>query len=85
MFGSFAASPFLRLSVFAMATSMGAGQSPETANSIVNDHSTLEGVLERIVFFKGENSFTVARLQAPGKRDLVTIVGALSLPTPGET
>ena len=46
---------------------------------------TLEGVLERIVFFNEENSFTVARLQEPGKKDLVTIVGALSLPTPGET
>ncbi len=46
---------------------------------------TLEGVLERIVFFNEENSFTVARLQVPGRHDLVTIVGALSLPTPGET
>ena len=47
--------------------------------------STLEGVLERIVFFNEENSFTVARLQVSGKQDLVTIVGSLSLPTPGET
>ena len=50
-----------------------------------DSRSTLEGVLERIVFFNEENSFTVARLQVVGKRDLITIVGALPLPTPGET
>jgi exodeoxyribonuclease V alpha subunit len=60
-------------------------QPPETANGLVSERSTLEGVLERIVFFNEENSFTVARLQVSGKHDLVTIVGALSLPTPGET
>jgi exodeoxyribonuclease V alpha subunit len=64
---------------------MGDTQSPETANGVVSERSTLEGILERIVFFNEENSFTVARLQVPGKHDLVTIVGALSLPTPGET
>ena len=57
-----------------------------TALSSLSDrHSTLEGVLERIVFFNEENSFTVARLQVVGKKDLITIVGALPLPTPGET
>jgi hypothetical protein len=56
-----------------------------TANDLATIRPTLEGVLERIVFFNEENSFTVARLQVPGKKDLVTIVGALSLPTPGET
>ena len=56
-----------------------------TTNDPAIVHPTLEGVLERIVFFNEENSFTVARLQVPGKKDLVTIVGALSLPTPGET
>jgi len=59
--------------------------STEAANSPVTLRPTLEGVLERIVFFNEENSFTVARLQVPGRHDLVTIVGALSLPTPGET
>ena len=57
----------------------------EAANSPVSRRPTLEGVLERIVFFNEENSFTVARLQVPGRHDLVTIVGALSLPTLGET
>ena len=36
---------------------------------------TLEGVLERIVFFNEENNFTVARLQSGSSRDLITIVG----------
>jgi len=60
-------------------------QSMQPATSPIDKRPTLEGVLERIVFFNEENSFTVARLQVPGKKDLVTIVGALSLPTPGET
>ncbi len=47
--------------------------------------TTLEGVLERIVFCNEENSFTVARLQVAGRPDLVTIVGGLPSPTPGET
>ncbi len=64
---------------------MGDRQSTEVTNNPANRSATLEGVLERIVFFNEENSFTVARLQVQGKQDLVTIVGALSLPTPGET
>jgi exodeoxyribonuclease V alpha subunit len=60
-------------------------KSQGTANDPTTGRPTLEGVLERVVFFNEENSFTVARLQVPGKKDLVTIVGALSLPTPGET
>jgi len=60
-------------------------QVPATTAVPIDPHSTLEGVLERIVFFNEENGFTVARLQVVGKRDLVTIVGSLSVPTPGET
>ncbi|MBI2854865.1 MAG: ATP-dependent RecD-like DNA helicase [Chloroflexi bacterium] len=47
--------------------------------------ATVEGVLERIVFFNEENSYAVARLQVPGCHDLVTIVGNMALPNPGET
>jgi exodeoxyribonuclease V alpha subunit len=46
---------------------------------------TLEGILERIVFFNEENNFTVARLQSGHGRDLITIVGNLPDPNPGET
>ena len=48
-------------------------------------YSTLEGVLERVVFFNEENGFTVAKLQVAKRRDLVAIVGVLPSPTPGET
>ncbi len=47
--------------------------------------TVLEGVLERIVFFNEDNGYTVARLQVAGYRDLVTIVGSMPLPNPGET
>jgi exodeoxyribonuclease V alpha subunit len=47
--------------------------------------STIEGVLERIVYFNEENNFTVARLQIAGERDLVAIVGNMPCPNPGET
>src|SRR3954469_25971578 len=46
--------------------------------------TTLEGVLERIVFSNGENAWTVARLSVPGHRDLVTAVGSLLGVQPGE-
>ena len=46
--------------------------------------TTLEGVLERIVFNE-ENNFTVARIQSGHSRDLITIVGNLADPNPGET
>ncbi|MDP2949467.1 MAG: hypothetical protein Q8P22_08005, partial [Chloroflexota bacterium] len=46
---------------------------------------TIEGVLERVVYQGEEDGFTVARLQAPGRKDLVTIVGNILAATPGET
>ncbi|MDP2948316.1 MAG: AAA family ATPase, partial [Chloroflexota bacterium] len=45
----------------------------------------IEGVLERVVYQGEEDGFTVARLQAPGRKDLVTIVGNILAATPGET
>ena len=35
--------------------------------------SNLEGILERIVFFREETGFTVARLQVARRRELVTM------------
>jgi exodeoxyribonuclease V alpha subunit len=46
--------------------------------------TTVEGVLERIVFSNEENAWTVARLTVPGQRDLVTAVGNLLGVQPGE-
>ena len=49
------------------------------------EHSTIEGILERIVYFNEENNYTVARLQVDKIRDLVAIVGKMPCPNPGET
>jgi len=57
----------------------------KNVSTSANRYSTLEGVLERIVFFNEENGFTVARLQVAKRRDLVAIVGVLPSPMPGET
>jgi exodeoxyribonuclease V alpha subunit len=48
------------------------------------DATTLEGVLEKIVFSNEESSWSVVRLQVPGYRDLVTAVGNLLSVQPGE-
>ena len=48
------------------------------------DDSTLEGVLERIVFSNEENAWSVVRLTVPGQRDTVTAVGNLLGVQPGE-
>jgi exodeoxyribonuclease V alpha subunit len=48
------------------------------------DATTLEGVLERVVFSNEENAWSVVRLQVPGYRDLVTAVGNLLSVRPGE-
>jgi exodeoxyribonuclease V alpha subunit len=49
----------------------------------MTENVTIEGVLERIVYFNEENNFTVARLQT-GKSQ-ITIIGNLPSPNPGET
>ncbi len=47
--------------------------------------TSLEGVLERITFASEENGFSVVQLVVPGRRDLVTAVGALLGAQPGES
>ena len=44
----------------------------------------LRGQIERITFCNEENGFTVAQLKVRGQRQLVTIVGHLMSPKPGE-
>jgi exodeoxyribonuclease V alpha subunit len=46
--------------------------------------TTLEGVIERVVFSNEENAWSVVRLQAAGYRELVTAVGNLLGVQPGE-
>ena len=44
----------------------------------------LAGQIERITFNNEENGFTIAKLKVSGRRDLVTVVGTLMAPAPGE-
>jgi len=44
----------------------------------------LNGQIERVTFTNEENGFTIAKVNVRGRRDLVTVVGVLMAPTPGE-
>ena len=44
----------------------------------------LSGQIERITFTNDENGYTIARVKIFGRHDLVTVVGYLMSPTPGE-
>jgi len=44
----------------------------------------LSGQIERITYSNEENGFTIAKLKVPGRRGLVTVIGNLMSPTPGE-
>ncbi len=44
----------------------------------------LRGLIERITYTNEENGFTIARVRVAGERDLVTVVGNLLAPMPGE-
>ncbi|MBW1693390.1 MAG: ATP-dependent RecD-like DNA helicase, partial [Deltaproteobacteria bacterium] len=44
----------------------------------------LSGQIERITYTNEENGFTIAKIKVRGYRDLVTVVGNLMNPKPGE-
>jgi exodeoxyribonuclease V alpha subunit len=44
----------------------------------------LSGQIEKITFTNEENGYTIARIKIDGRPDLVTVVGHLMSPTPGE-
>jgi len=44
----------------------------------------LQGQIERITYTNEKNGFTIARLKVYGQNDLVTVVGNLMAPMPGE-
>ena len=44
----------------------------------------LSGQIERITYANEETGYTVAQINVPGRQDLVTVVGNLLHPTPGE-
>jgi len=45
----------------------------------------LQGQIERITYTNEENGYTIAKLKVNGQADLVTVVGNIIAPTPGET
>lgn len=53
-------------------------------NTAESGLSTLQGQIERVTFYNDETDFTIARLKVSGYRDLVTVVGTLMAPTPGQ-
>ena len=53
-------------------------------NQPPNPLSDLQGQIERVTYTNEENGYTIARLKVYGQRDLVTIVGNLMSPMPGE-
>jgi exodeoxyribonuclease V alpha subunit len=44
----------------------------------------LQGQIERITYFNEENGYTVAKVKIHNRRDLVTVVGTILAPMPGE-
>ena len=45
---------------------------------------SLKGQIERITYTNDENGYTVAKVKVSGRKDLVTVVGTLLIPIPGE-
>ncbi len=46
--------------------------------------STVRGQIERVTFYNEETDVAIARLRASGHRDLITPVGTMMAPTPGQ-
>jgi exodeoxyribonuclease V alpha subunit len=44
----------------------------------------LQGLIERVTYCNDENGYTVAKVKVYGRSDLVTVVGNIMSPTPGE-
>jgi exodeoxyribonuclease V alpha subunit len=44
----------------------------------------LQGQIERITYTNEDNGFTIAKVKVEGRKDLVTVVGTLLAPMPGE-
>ncbi|MDO8785069.1 MAG: helix-hairpin-helix domain-containing protein, partial [Syntrophales bacterium] len=51
-----------------------------TAENLID----LQGQIERITYTNEENGYTIARVKVYGRRELVTVIGSLFQPAPGE-
>ncbi|WP_086685805.1 ATP-dependent RecD-like DNA helicase [Nostoc sp. T09] len=54
-------------------------------STLVEQHETITGVVERLTFYSEESGYTVARLTRSGVKDLTTIVGSFANIQPGQT
>jgi exodeoxyribonuclease V alpha subunit len=61
-----------------------AGRSPSVPPCSASGATSVAGTVERITFRNEENGFSVLRVKVPGRRDLVTVVGAVAAISPGE-
>lgn len=52
---------------------------------IPDNLADLRGQIERVTYSNEENGYTIARIKVPGRRDLVTVIGSIVNPIPGET
>ncbi len=60
-------------------------QDQTTMTPMPSDNLTdLQGQIERITFTSEETGYTVAKIRVFGRRELVTIIGSIVNPTPGE-
>lgn len=57
----------------------------QTQQNEIKQHESITGVIERLTFYSQESGYTVARLQLPRARDLITIVGSFANIQPGQT
>lgn len=48
------------------------------------DIKEMKGQIERITFLSDEDGFTIAKVRVDGRKDLITVVGHLLSPNPGE-
>ena len=53
-------------------------------DEIEKDIQEIRGQIERITFFSDEDGFTIAKVRVAGQKDLITVVGYLLSPNPGE-
>ena len=63
---------------------MPADEPKAAAKTSLTQPVVLQGQIERLTFHNEENGFTVAQLRVRGQRQLVTAVGTLVSPKPGE-
>ena len=49
-----------------------------------NRLESLQGQIERVTFTNEENGYTVAKIKTRGRRDLVTVIGHITSPLPGQ-